>query len=87
MAGPVPTLIEDGRNLGLGVVVEQGVDLGNDLARGLVNRKRYERPTLPTRGPPCSQLDAELKFQGNSSRMRECGWPAAIFSSVLLSQA
>ncbi len=49
--------------------------------------KRYERPTLPTRGPPCSQLDAELKFQGNSSRMRECGWPAAIFSSVLLSQA
>ena len=35
--------------------------------------KRYERPTLPTGVAPCSQFDAEPKFQGNSSRMRACG--------------
>ena len=33
------------------------------------------------------QVDAGSKFQGRSSWMRDCGCPAAIFSSVLLSQA
>ena len=33
------------------------------------------------------QLDAGSKFQGSSSCRRDCGCPAAIFSSVLLSQA
>ena len=37
--------------------------------------------------PPEFQLDAGSKFQGRSSRMRDCGWPAAIFSSVFVSQA
>ena len=31
------------------------------------------------------QLDAGSKFQGSSSWRRDCGRPAAIFSSVLLS--
>ena len=33
------------------------------------------------------QLDGGVKFQGSSSSMRLFGWPAAIFSSVSLSQA
>ena len=36
---------------------------------------------------PGFQLDEGLKFQGRSSSMRLFGWPAAIFSSVSLSQA
>ena len=36
---------------------------------------------------PGFQLDGVSKFQGRSSSMRLLGWPAAIFSSVLLSQA
>ena len=36
---------------------------------------------------PGFQLDGGLKLQGRSSSMRLLGWPAAIFSSVLLSHA
>ena len=36
---------------------------------------------------PGFQLDGGMKFQGRSSSMRLLGWPAAIFSSVSLSQA
>ena len=36
---------------------------------------------------PGFQLDGGLKLQGRSSSMRLFGWPAAIFSSVILSQA
>ena len=37
--------------------------------------------------PPIFQLDAGSKFQGRSWSIFDCGCPAAIFSSVLLSQA
>ena len=43
--------------------------------------KRCERRTLTC------QLAAWSKFQGRSSSIFDCGWPAAIFSSVLLNQA
>ena len=33
------------------------------------------------------QSVAGSKFHGRSSSMRDCGWPSAIFSSVLCSQA
>ena len=36
---------------------------------------------------PGFQLDGGIKLQGRSSSMRLLGWPAAIFSSVSLSQA
>ena len=36
---------------------------------------------------PGFQLDGGMKLQGRSSSMRLLGWPAAIFSSVSLSQA
>ena len=48
---------------------------------GSYGRKRCERPTL------IFQLEAGSKFQGRSSSILDWGWPAAIFSSVLLSQA
>ena len=57
------------------------------LLHNLMYRKRYERPTLTWGGSLRVQLGSEPKFQGRSSWIRDCGWPAAIFSSVLLSQA
>ena len=61
-----------------------GFDL---LSRYPDDSKRYERPTLTWGGSLRVQLGSEPKFQGRSSWIRDCGWPAAIFSSVLLSQA
>ena len=42
-------------------------------AEGHLFSKRDERATLPTGGPGCNQLDGEPKFQGSSSRSRDCG--------------
>lgn len=64
MAGSVPAFVEDGRDLGLGAVVEQGVDLGNDLARGLV---RLPRKALRSRGELAGRSAAQTPPNVSSS--------------------
>ena len=58
-----------------------------DLQREQDASHRDQVPRSGAGCPPEFQLDAGSKFQGRSSRMRDCGWPAAIFSSVFVSQA
>ena len=63
-------------------------DFWNGTVPWLPTGKVNERYIVSGAGcPPEFQLDAGSKFQGRSSRMRDCGWPAAIFSSVFVSQA
>ena len=67
----------DGRDTG--DAASEGADLAED---GFVDdAPGLARPIL------VFQLDAGSKFQGRSSSMRLLGCPAAIFSSVVLSQA
>ena len=67
----------DGRDTG--EAASEGADLAED---GFVDdAPALARPIL------IFQLDAGSKFQGRSSSIFDWGCPAAIFSSVLLSQA
>ena len=65
------------------VVTPDGFPLAYEVMPGNTsdNSKRCECTTW------ILQLDAGSKFQGSSSWRRDWGWPAAIFSSVHLSQA
>ena len=72
---------DEGHPLRMKLTVVEGFRLTDIAAWAQQHRKRCECTTWTV------QLDAGSKFQGSSSWRRDCGCPAAILSSVLLSQA